>query len=132
MRQFCVAIALAALTTAGFAQPSAAAELTPAVKQDVRCFVLFLIAAGTATEDESKHGASVGVMYYFGKLRIEAPTLSLADAIRDEAAAFENNPQAEAIGEACDSELQERGSDLMNLGEELDKAEAQTSISSSS
>ena len=110
--------ALAALVS----RPAHAAPpvpLSPAVKKDVQCFILFAAAAGTATDEIVKQGAAAGTMYYLGRLNVAAPGLDLNQAVQQEAVIFETEQKAEQIGAACDSELQKRGADMMSLGAKL-------------
>ena len=104
--------------------------MVPAVKQDVQCFLLYAVAVDTAKDDKEKHGSSLGVMYYFAKLRVEAPTLDLAQAVKQEVTAFETDPKLKETGAACDAEFQKRGQELIDLGTQLEQLMPQSSSSS--
>jgi hypothetical protein len=110
---------------------AAPVAMSPAARADLQCFVLNMIAVGSTTVEEVKEAGTVGTMYFYGKLRVEAPELDLVEAVRQELVSFEGNPQADAIAQACDFEVHQRGDDLMRFGEELMKAEGQSSPSSS-
>jgi hypothetical protein len=103
------------------------------VKHDVQCFLLYAVAvdnADTAKDDKVKQGSSLAVMYFFAKLKVEAPALDLAQAVRQEANSFETDPNLKETGAACDSEFQKRGNELINLGNELQRLAPQSSSSS--
>jgi len=132
MRLMLKLAAVAAIAAPANAQSDQGVAMSAATRADLQCFVLNLVAVGSATEDEIKQAGSIGTMYFFGKLRVEAPDLDLVAAVRQELESFQGNPKAAAIAEACDSEVAERGSDLTQFGEELMKADDQSSSSSSS
>ena len=67
-------------------------------------------------------------MYYYGKLRVEAPTIDLVGAVRQEVAAMALN--AKEVGALCDAEFAERGKELVNFGAALQKEAPQSSSSS--
>ncbi|MGE5561923.1 MAG: hypothetical protein ACM3ZV_01295 [Bacillota bacterium] len=92
------------------------------MRADLRCFLLYAVAVGLAdgSDDENtKDAGSLGVMYYFGKLKSEAPTLDLFSALRDEALSMEGDPNLKEEGQACDTEFKGAGSMLMDLGRQL-------------
>jgi hypothetical protein len=120
--------ALAATTPA----TAAPISMSPAVQQDVRCFMLFAAAtdqAAKAKNDAAREATSLGVMYFLGKLTIEAPTLNLVDAVRQEATALSGNAGAKAVGTACDAEFAKRGQDLVDFGKALQSANQSSSSS---
>jgi hypothetical protein len=133
MRRFALAAGLAA-TLAAMPSPSASAvPLSASVQQDLRCFMLFAAAvdqAGKAKNEQVRQAGSLGVMYFLGKLIVEAPTLNLADAVRQEGKAMDANPHVKEVGAACDSEFAKRGQELVNFGQELQKTAPQSSSSS--
>jgi len=107
--------------------------MTPAVQQDVRCFMLFAAAvdqAGKAKNDQAREATSLAVMYFLGKLTIEAPTLNLVGAVRQEAPTMDGSARAKAVGAACDAEFSKRGQELVDFGQQLQKTEPQSSSSS--
>ncbi len=121
---------LSAATAA--AAPAAPVSLSEPVKRDVQCFMLYAVAvqrAVTANDEKGKQAGGLGVMYYFTKLKIEAPTLDLVETIRQQAGAMEGDPNLKAVGAACDTELQQRGTELRDLGERLKQAGAPSSPS---
>jgi hypothetical protein len=131
--------ALAGLITAPLraAVPVAAQPATPAaVKQDVRCFMLFATAvndADKAGNAKAREATGLAVMYFFAKLGVEAPGLNIPDAVMVEANELVGNPKAKEYGAACDSEFQQRAKDLIGIGQQLQnmsKASAQSSSSS--
>ena len=132
MRNLVKLALLAAIASPASAANAQAIAMSQSTRADLQCFVLNLVAVGSATEDEVKQAGTAGTMYFYGKLRVDAPDLDLVEAVRQELQAFQGNPQAQAIAEACDSEVAERGSDLMKFGEELMNAEDQSSSLSSS
>jgi hypothetical protein len=74
-----------------------AMPLSGAVQRDVQCFMLYSIAVDTAVkakEEKTQEAASLGVMYFVGKLAVESPGLNLADAVRQEADGMTGNPRA--------------------------------------
>jgi hypothetical protein len=119
-----LAASLAVAATAS-AQPSATTN------HDVQCFMLYAAGIGVATDDKARFVATMGTMYFFGRLKSEAPDLNLEQAIRAEGDKFADNPNAKAIGEACDKEVQERGAELEDVGQRLQRAAPQSSPSSS-
>ena len=132
MRNLLKLAALAAIASPASAQAPQAIGMSQATRADLQCFVLNLVAVGSATEDEVKQAGTAGTMYFYGKLRVDAPGLDLVEAVRQELESFQGNPNAQAIAEACDSEVAQRGSDLMKFGEELMKTVDQPPSSSSS
>ncbi len=111
--------ALLALGVVTPAQAAAPLTLAAPVKHDVQCFVLYSIGVGLADNDKDKTAAMLGLMYFVGKLRVNAPDLDLQQAIRQEADGFKDNPDLKAIGSGCDDEVQARSSELKALGQQL-------------
>ena len=93
------------------------------MKKDLRCFLLYAAAVGGSQADDeddaTKSAGSLGVMYYFGKLKSEAPTLDLFPALHDEAIAMASDANLKEDGKACDTEFQNAGSQLIDLGNKL-------------
>jgi hypothetical protein len=120
------------------AAAAAAAQPTPppppldsdAARQDLRCFVLYAIAVDEAQDEKVKAGTSLGLMYFFAKIKLEAPALNLAAAIRQEATAMDNDPRLKEEGAACDAEFQKRGDELLDLGQQLQELGPHSSSSS--
>ena len=99
--------------------------LSAPVKHDVQCFILYAIAVQSAVEksdEKVKQAGGLGVMYFFTKLKVEAPTLDLFETIKQQAAALKAGPELDAIGSSCDTEFQKTGADLQGLGEKLKAA----------
>jgi hypothetical protein len=129
------ALLLSAATIAAAPAPVVPAPVSVAgpVKQDVQCFMLYAIAVQRAVagnDDKVRQAAGLGVMYFFTKLKTEAPTLDLFSTIHQEAAKMQAGPQLKALGEACDTEFQKQGADLRNLGGRLKQGAPQSSSSS--
>ena len=104
------------------AAPAPAAPLTDVARNDVQCFVLYAVAvqqADEAKDDKVKQAATLGLMYFFGRLKVEAPGADLVAAVRQEASAMESGADMKAVGAACDAEFQTRGTELMDLGKQL-------------
>jgi hypothetical protein len=124
MRDLLLLAAAAGLACAVPSRSSAQVTMSPAVKQDVQCFLLYAVAIEGAKDDEkAQHGASLAVMYFVGKLAAEAPGLDLAAAAREVAAGLEGNGHAKEIGAACDSEFSDRGKQLIDVGNQLQQPE---------
>ena len=84
--------------------------------------MLFAVAVDGAKDDTVRHGASLAVEYYLGRLDVGAPGLDLGQAVRQEGAMFDADPKGlETIGNTCDAEFSKRNSELMKLGEDLQK-----------
>src|SRR5690348_18027281 len=104
-----------AATVAAAPAPTVPVEtitLSEPVKHDVQCFMLYAIAVQQAVEgnnDKVKQAGGLGVMYFFTKLKIEAPTLNLVDTIKQQAGATEGGTQLKAIAATCDTEFQRQG-----------------------
>jgi hypothetical protein len=133
MNSFALLLSVATVAAAPAPIVPAQIPLAGPVKQDVQCFMLYAMAvqrAVAANDDKVRQAAGLGVMYYFTKLKVEAPALDLFATINQEAAKMQGGPQLKAVGEACDTEFQKQGVDLRNLGERLSKAGAQSSSSS--
>jgi hypothetical protein len=100
-----------------------AATISAPVRKDLRCFLLYAAAVGGSQsdggDDATKSAGSLGVMYFFGKLKSEAPTLDLFPALHAEAIAMGTDPQLKEEGQACDSEFRNAGSQLVDLGSKL-------------
>ena len=106
------------------AQPAA---LPDSVKHDVQCFMLYAMAVQHAVEgnnEKVKQAGGLGVMYFFTKLKVEAPNLDLFETIKQEADGMKGGAQLEATGRSCDTEFQQQGLALQNLGERLKQAGA--------
>ena len=123
------------------AAAAAPAPVTPAppiilsapAKHDVQCFMLYAIAVQGAVEkndEKVKQAGGLGVMYFFTKLKVEAPKLDLFETIKQQAVALKGGPELDAIGKSCDTEFQETGAALQGLGERLKAADGQSSSSS--
>jgi hypothetical protein len=128
---FLGAAALASAATA--AAPAPSAEISPATKADLRCFVLYAIAVGSAasnSDEATTEAGSIGLMYFYGKLQAEAPTLELEGAIRKEAAAMASDPKIKEVGKACDTEFAQRSAKLLELGKALESTPPQFSSAS--
>jgi hypothetical protein len=107
--------------------------VSAAVQRDVQCFILYSIAvdtAATAKDDKTQAAASLGVMYFVGKLAVEAPGLNLAGAVRQEADTMSGNPRAKEIGANCDIEFMKRAQELRDVGQQLQAPANQSSSSS--
>jgi len=121
---------------AAAAQPSSTLQnnqISPAAKTDLECFVLYAAAVGGADADKDANvtqAGSLGVMYFYGKLQVEALGLNLAQAIRDEAAQMDGDPHIQDVAKSCDAEFQRRGSELIDLGQELQQVKPEVSSSS--
>jgi hypothetical protein len=107
--------------------------LSAPAKHDVQCFMLYAIAVQGAVEkndEKVKQAGGLGVMYFFTKLKVEAPKLDLFETIKQQAVALKGGPELDAIGKSCDTEFQETGAALQGLGERLKAADGQSSSSS--
>jgi len=107
--------------------------LSAPAKHDVQCFMLYAIAVQGAVEkndEKVKQAGGLGVMYFFTKLKVEAPKLDLFETIKQQAVALKSGPELDAIGKSCDTEFQETGAALQGLGERLKAADGQSSSSS--
>ena len=116
----CAAVLIAA---APFSS-AASVPLSSSTQRDVQCFILFAAAtdrAVAANDAKAKEGATLGIMYYIGKLAVDAPGLDLVDAVRKQASTMEGNPHLKEIGEGCDTEFAKRGSELNEMGTKLQK-----------
>jgi hypothetical protein len=124
------AVAVAAPTPV---MPAPPMILSAPVKHDVQCFMLYAIAVQGAVEkndEKVKQAGGLGVMYFFTKLKVEAPKLDLFETIKQQAAALKGGPELDAIGKSCDTEFQQTGAALQGLGERLKSAGDQSSSSS--
>lgn len=116
------AAAAAAAPAPAPAEAAAPTSIAAPVKNDLRCFLLYAAAVGISQNEQdeaTKSAGSLGVMYYFGKLKSEAPTLDLFAALHDEALAMESDKNLKEEGRACDTEFQSAGSQLIDLGNKL-------------
>lgn len=107
--------------------PAPPVILSAPVKHDVQCFILYAIAVQRAVEakdDKVKQAGGLGVMYFFTKLKLEAPTLDLVETIKQQAAAMEGSTQTKEVGASCDTEFQQHGAALTDLGNRLKQAGA--------
>lgn len=99
--------------------------LSEPARRDVQCFMLYAVAvngAAAGSDDKVKQAAGLGVMYFFTKLKVEAPKLDLYETIRQQAAAMKAGPELNAVGAACDVEFQKQGTELRDLGQRLQKS----------
>lgn len=113
--------------------PAPAPPLSEPTRTDLRCFMLYAIAvagADAAKDAKATESGSLGLMYFYGKLRVEAPGLSLADAIRREADPMAADPKIKEVGKACDAEFEQRGKELIDLGKVLQEVGPQVASSS--
>ncbi len=114
----------AMLAAAAPISSAASAPLSDSSQRDVQCFILFAAAtdrAATANDGKAKEGATLGLMYYMGKLAVGAPGLNLVDAVRKQASVMDGNSHLKEIGESCDAEFAKRGSELREMGTQLQK-----------
>jgi hypothetical protein len=121
MRHFVLPILLLSGTLSA-TPASATIPLAAPVQRDLQCFMLYAMAVDHAVEqkdDKVQQGAGLGLIYFLGKLKVEAPALGLADAIRQEAETLVGNPKAKEVGQSCDSEFQTAGAEMRTLGSEL-------------
>lgn len=110
--------AAAALAFSPAAAPAQTSPLSPSARHDLQCFILYAIVASSDDESAEQLGF-IGTSYFAGKLRIEAPDLDLVSAVRETAKSLEGDPEAKAIGDSCDQEVQDFGKDMSNLGSAL-------------
>jgi hypothetical protein len=105
---------------ASLAGPSSAVTdaMSPAVRADVQCALLLATAVGNAKESEQQ-APMLGMFFFLGKLKAEAPALNLEAAFKQEFAALAGNPAAEKVGERCDAEIQKQSKDMIALGTAL-------------
>ena len=119
------------LSTPTYAAPPI--MMSPALKRDVQCFVLFAIAvdgAESSNDEKMKQAGSLGMMYFLGKIRVSDPDLDFVEAVRQEANAMDVVPPTEEFGEDCDAEIQTRGAELIDLGQQLQQVLPHSSSSS--
>ena len=119
--------AAATVVAPGPAYAAQPAALSEPVKHDVQCFMLYAMAVQHAVEgnnEKVKQAGGLGVMYYFTKLKVEAPNLDLFETIKQEANGMKAGAELEATGRSCDTEFQQQGLALQNLGERLKQAGA--------
>jgi hypothetical protein len=112
------------------AVPSQAAppvSRSPAIEKDAQCLLLYLAAAGDGKDEKTQQAAIAGSWYFLGKLDVSAPGTDLVQLLRDEGNALQGNPRAREIGAACDAELAKRGNELIDVGQQLQSAPAQSS-----
>ena len=78
--------------------------------------------------EKVQQAAGLGLTYFLGKLKVEAPALVLADAIRQEAESLKDDEETRSTGDSCDQEFQSAGAEMRTLGQELTgKSDAATS-----
>jgi len=107
------------------AAPAPAPALSAVARKDVQCFVLYAVAvqqADEAKDDKVREAGTLGLMYFFGRLQVEAPGADLVAAVRREAEAIEAGENMKDVGAACDAEFQKRGAELMDLGKQLQQS----------
>ena len=97
MRKVLLLSAAAVLVSAAPSQSSAQVLLSPAVKQDVQCFVLYAIGIDMAKSDKDRQGAMMAMMYYVGKLTVGAPNVDLVKAIRQDPSSYYVNVHSTAF-----------------------------------
>ena len=116
---------LGAATAAAAPGPAAPPMvLPPSVEKDVQCFLLYAAAvshADQAKEENTKIAASIGLSYFFGKLKVEAPGTNLAEAIQSESTKLDSEAKVKEIGTACDTEFRKSGAELIDLGRKLEQ-----------
>jgi hypothetical protein len=101
------------------ATSSQSAPPVPAEQKDVQCLLLYAVSAGAAKDDNSREGAQLGTMYYFTKIKTEAPDLDVVTALRDVGARLQNNAATQKIAQKCDSEFHAISEELSGVGEKL-------------
>ena len=110
------------LAGASLSAPAVAAPLAPAVERDLRCFMLYAMGVDQAVKNKNEkvqQAAGLGLTYFLGKLKVEAPALVLADAIRQQAESLKDDEATRSAGNSCDQEFQGAGAEMRNLGQEL-------------
>ena len=98
--------------------------VTAPVRRDIRCFLLYAAAVGgdeSKSDAQTKSAGTLGIMFFYGKLKSEAPTLNLFPAMQQEATAMESDPKLKESGAACDAEFRNAGSELSDLGKRLEE-----------
>ena len=126
------ALPIAAWSALGFATTAQAAspvQMTPATQRDVRCFMLFAAAVNDAQKagnDKLRDASGLGVMYFYSRINLEAPSLNLVDAVLQEASWMEGNTGVKEVGASCDAEFQKTARQLIDIGEKLKKAGSQS------
>jgi len=86
--------------------------LSAPAKHDVQCFMLYAIAVQGAVEkndEKVKQAGGLGVMYFFTKLKVEAPKLDLFETIKQQAVALKGGPELDAIARAATRSSRKRG-----------------------
>ena len=120
MRHFVLPALL--LTGAFFPAPVAAAPLAPAAERDLKCFMLYAMGVDQAVKKNDakvQQAAGLGLTYFLGKLKVEAPAIVLADSIRQEAESLKDDAATRSLGDSCDQEFQAAGAEMRSLGQEL-------------
>ena len=87
--------------------------------------------AQKAKNEKVQEATSLAVMYYYGKLAAEAPSLDVVEAVRQEAKALDGNPDTKQLGASCDAEFAKRGHELIEMGSKLQQPPSNQSSSSS-
>lgn len=102
------------------------------VKRDLRCFLLYAAALGDddKSDEQTKNADVLGAMYFYGKLKGEAPELKLFPALRDEGTAMETDPKLKDSATACDTEFHNSATELDDVGTQLEQLAPQKSPSS--
>lgn len=106
---------IAALLAAGAAQaPAPATELS-----DARCVAAFLVMVDEGKSDDDKQAATVGAVYFAGKLYGRNPNIDLTAALRGAEDEVGNNLKAELT--RCGAELTTMGTAMTTAGNALQK-----------
>jgi hypothetical protein len=111
--------AMTGVFTVMAATSAQSAPPAPVEQKDVQCLLLYAVSAGAAKDDNSRERAQLGTMYYFAKIRTEAPDLDVVEALRDVGARLQNNPETQKIAQNCDSEFHAVSEQLSDVGEKL-------------
>ena len=117
----CLAPACLAISSAT-AAPAQSVPLSPVVKKDLQCFLLLAAAVGMAEDRAQKDAGSVGVAYFYGRLKAQAPGLDLVQAARQELALFDGGADTQKVAAACDAEVAAFGDALIKFGDDLRNA----------
>ena len=78
--------------------------------------------AKKAGNDQQREATSLGTMYFFAKLGLEAPNLNVVDGILQEAKVMTDPTFVKGTGTTCDAEFTKRGRDLTEVGQKLQAA----------
>ena len=108
---------------------AAAAASAATLQSDLQCLAIYTYAVATAEKEADRLPATLGTMYFYGRVEQQSPTADLAVQLQGAAEQLEKMGKAPLLelGEACDKQLEAAGFRMQSAGQRMQAAASRAS-----